>query len=105
MGDEIAFKWDGLTLLDLYSHRGYIEPEYGAWENWYAWYPIKRITWHSADLSLLSSRTRSFPVKVYRWEWRTYLLRRRVVSKVFDFSDRKKSQWEYVTMEEALQWA
>lgn len=98
MSDELAFM--GIyspTIKNLYGHRGYIDPEYGSWESWYAWYPVKRVTW-----GYFSGR--SGYVKVHRWEWRTHLLRRKVISKREPLASRTKVYWEYTTMEEALRW-
>ncbi len=105
MSDEIGFERPyKLTIEGLYRHRGYIDPEYGSWENWYAWYPVKRITWghFSGRLIQQIAGPDAAGSKIYRWEWRTHLLRRRVTSNGALF--RRKSQWEYTTMEEALRW-
>lgn len=99
MSDELYFSRNGTSSMDqLYGHRGYIDPVYGSWQSWYAWYPVRRVLWGTGAAV--------WKVKLHRWEWRTNLLRRRVLSKHDHYSSqRKKAQWEYTTMEEALRWA
>lgn len=96
MGDEIGLSGDNLTITDLYRHRGYIDPEYENWENWFAWRPVRRI--------IRAPQLYPDPI-TYKWEWMTNLLRRRVRSRYFFSSkDREKEHWEYTTMLEILRW-
>ena len=100
MSDEMLFD-DGTryrkpSLKDLYRHRYYIEPEYGDWESWYAWHPVRKLQW--AWVPEFDSY-----LKLEKWVWRTELLRRKVSSRDIGLSKRKVS-WEYITMEEALLW-
>lgn len=83
------------SVQDLYHHRSYIDPEYGDWESWYAWYPINRIVWTWVPEV-------SAYLKLTRWEWRIDLLRRKVSSRDQFNSEKRKIFWEYTTMMEML---
>lgn len=96
IGDEIGstYRYD-LPVNELYRYRNYIDPEYGPWEAWYAWYPVRRII----AVSFRPDRT------IHKLEWLTNLMRRRVSSRYFFSSeDRDRKHWEYTTMLEILRW-
>lgn len=101
MGDEISFLRDGSlgrSVNELYGYREYLDPEYGDWQSWYAWYPVSR-------MHRVWAPHMQYHVRVKKWLWGERIIRRMVRSKRTHLSPtRDRVQWEYSTMMEVLRW-
>lgn len=61
------------NLNKLYGERRYVNPKFEAWEEWFAWYPIKMNRWVEIN-DMLDTH-----IKVCNYVWLKKILRRKVI--------------------------
>jgi len=83
---------DNQYVNSPYSGLSYYKPLFGAWEEWYAWYPVKKYV-YVEDAA-------SFSMKCYRWIWLQKINRRRVTHGPVFVATIKS--WEYASTMELL---
>ena len=83
---------DNPKISNLYGYRFYVNPQYGEWENWFAWHPIWMNKW-----TLFSDINNTY-MKVRKLYWLTYVVRRQVVDQF------ERHYWEYTTTEDLLRY-
>ena len=76
-----------------YSGTAYLNPTFSPWEEWFAWYPVKK-HFYVEDAAL-------FGIKAYRWIW-LKKINRRLVTHGPAFVGVFKTNWEYATLMELL---
>lgn len=79
-----------MRVVSPYSGVSYHRPNFGLWQKWFAWYPVRKY-FYVEDAA-------SFGIKPYRWIWLKMIYRRRV-----DYVYVNSVIWEYADLFEILQ--
>ncbi len=58
-----------------YALHFYNNPKFHPWHEWFAWYPVRVVTFKDLELADFSS----YHIKVYNWVWLKKIARRKVV--------------------------
>ncbi len=91
-------QWSPPTVTTTpYSEQVYIDPKFGPWKEWFAWYPVKKILWDNEEY-----------VRIYKWIWLQKINRRKVV----DWDDGpgrescavRRKYYEYATLLDLLKY-
>lgn len=81
----------------------YRDPTFGSWHEWFAWYPVRVVTFKEIDMSNIGVAT--YYIKVYNWTWLKKIARRKVTDR-WDGPGREsagsKTYHEYTTLMELL---
>lgn len=101
----------GLSSMDnrkeqqlKYAMNFYVSPTFGQWHEWFAWHPVKIVTFkenYRSDSIVWDG----FYIKHYRWAWLITVVRRRVTDRL-DGPGREsagiKKYYEYTTIMDIL---
>lgn len=83
-----------------YAINTYINPSFGKWEEWYAWYPVRLVKLKPHD-----TIEQVYYIKVFKWVWLQKIVRRKVID-MLDGPGREsagsKVYYEYTTLMELL---
>jgi len=60
-----------------YALRFYNSPKFYNWNEWFAWYPVRIVTFKEVELSTFGVATHF--IKIYNWIWLRKIARRKVV--------------------------
>lgn len=86
-----------------YAMRIYHRPSFGSWHEWFAWYPVRVVSFKEAKISYIGMT--GYYLKYYRWTWLKKIARRKVVDH-FDGPGRESAgssnYYEYTTTMELL---
>jgi hypothetical protein len=86
-----------------YAMRIYINPSFGSWHEWFAWYPVRVVTFKEVEMTNLGIA--SYYLKYYNWIWLKKIARRKVIDHL-DGPGREGAgsvdYYEYTTMMELL---
>lgn len=81
----------------------YRDPTFENWHEWFAWYPVKVVTFKEIEISSFGVAT--YYLKVYNWVWCKKIARRKVID-LIDGPGREgagtKTYYEYTTLMELL---
>ena len=81
----------------------YHDPTFENWHEWFAWYPVRVVSFKEIDMTSVAVAT--YYLKYYNWVWLKKIARRKVIDN-FDGPGReaelKKVYWEYTTLMELL---
>ena len=93
-----------VTAKELrFAKHFYNNPDFYYWHEWFAWYPVRIVTFKEIEMSSIGVGT--FYVRRYSWAWLKKISRRKVV----DYLDKpgaegagKKVYYEHTTLMDLL---
>lgn len=86
-----------------YAMNFYHHPEFYSWKEWFAWYPVRVVSFKEIEMTSFGVAT--YYVKIYNWTWLKKVARRKVIDHLDGpgrEAELKKTYWEYTTLMELL---